>query len=76
MAKDPKFALAYDELARAWLRLGYSDPYGLSNAEILPPAKAALLKALALDNNLVDAHVALVGLYSNADFEWDNAERE
>jgi tetratricopeptide (TPR) repeat protein len=74
--KDPKFALAFVELSRAWLQLGYSDPDGLSTREILPPAKAALLKALALDNNLADAHRALAGLYYNIEYDWEKAERE
>jgi tetratricopeptide (TPR) repeat protein len=74
--KDPTFALAYVELSRAWLQLGYSDPDGLSNKEILPPARTALLKALELDNKLVDAHRGLAGLYYSADYDWEKAERE
>jgi len=74
--KDPRFALAYVEMSRAWLQLGYSDPDGLSAREIIPPAKAALFKALALDNNLVEAHRALAGLYYNIEFDWEKAERE
>ncbi|HEV3468036.1 MAG TPA: tetratricopeptide repeat protein [Pyrinomonadaceae bacterium] len=74
--KDPKFALAYVELSRAWLQLSYSDPDGLSNKEVLPPAKAALLKALAMDNNSAEAHRALAGLYYNIEYDWEKAERE
>jgi len=74
--KDPNFALAYVELSRAWQRLGYSDPDGASNEEILPPARAALLKALALDNKLTEAHLALAALYFGADYDWEKAERE
>jgi tetratricopeptide (TPR) repeat protein len=74
--KDPKFALAFVEMSRAWLQLGYSDPDGLSNSEILPPAKAALLKALALDKNLAEAHRALAALYYNVEYDWEKAERE
>ena len=36
--KDPQFALAYVEMSRAWLSLGYSDPDGLPNEQIIPPA--------------------------------------
>jgi len=39
--KDPKFALAFVELSRAWAALGYSEPDGISNKELLPHAKAA-----------------------------------
>lgn len=74
--KDPKFALAFVELSRAWLQLSYSDPDGLSNKEVLPPAKAALLKALALDSNLAEAHRALAGLYYSVEYDWERAERE
>ena len=74
--KDPKFALAFVEMSRAWLRLGYSDPDGLSNDEILPPARAALLKALAIDRNLTDAHLVLAALYYNIEYAWAKAERE
>lgn len=74
--KDPTFALAFEELSRAWLQLGYSDPDGLPSKDILPPAKAALLKALALDDHSVDAHRALAGLYYSAEYDWEKAERE
>ena len=74
--KDPKFALAYVEMSRAWLQLSYSDPDGLSNKEILPHAREALLKGLALDNKLVDAHLVLAGLYYSTDYDWKKAERE
>ena len=35
---DPKFALAFVELSRAWVGLGYSDPDGMTNKELLPHA--------------------------------------
>ena len=74
--KDPGFALAYVELSRAWLQLSYSHADGLSNKEVLPPAKAAVLKALALNNNLAEAHRALASLCYNIDYDWKKAERE
>jgi tetratricopeptide (TPR) repeat protein len=74
--KDPQFALAHVEISRTWLSLGYSDPDGLSNDQIIPPAKGALLKALALDPNLPEAHLGLAGLYYNLDYDWDKAEAE
>jgi tetratricopeptide (TPR) repeat protein len=76
VSKDPKFALAYVGLSRAWLQLGYSDPDGLSNKEIIPPAKAALLKALAIADKSADVHIALAGLYYSLDFDWVKAEAE
>lgn len=73
---DPKFALAYVELCRAWETLGYSDPDGITNKELLPNAKAAALQAVALDKNLPEAHLALAGLYYNIEYNWEKAERE
>jgi tetratricopeptide (TPR) repeat protein len=74
--KDSAFALAYVELSRAWLSLGYSDPDGGTNEEILPPARAAALKAVELDPKLPEAHLGLASLAYNIDFDWDTAERE
>ena len=74
--KDPSFALAYVELSRAWLSLGYSDPDGATNEEILPPARAAALKAVELDPKLPEAHLGLASLSYSVDFAWDRAERE
>ena len=76
VAKDPHFALAYVDMSRAWLSLGYSDPDGLSSDQIIPPAKAALLKALALDPNLPETHVALAALYYNLEYDWEKAAAE
>jgi tetratricopeptide (TPR) repeat protein len=74
--RDPKFALAYVGLSRAWMRLGYSVPGGMTNKELLPHAKSAALKALKLDQNLLDAHLVLAGIYFNIEFDWEKAERE
>ena len=74
--KDPSFALAYVELSRTWLSLGYSDPDGATNEEILPPARAAALKAVELDPKLPEAHLGLASLSYSVDFDWDRAERE
>ena len=73
---DPRFALAYVEMSRAWLQLSYSDPDRLSTSEILPHARAALLKALALDKNSADVHRSLASLYYNIEYDWQRAERE
>src|SRR3972149_8381346 len=73
---DPKFARAFLEMSRAWVSLGYSEPGGITNKDLLPHAKAAALKAVALDQNMVDAHLALAGLYYSIEFDWEKAERE
>lgn len=74
--KDPNFALAYVELSRAWLSLGYSDPDGATNEEILPPARAAAIKAVELDPKLPEAHLSLAALSYNVDFDWGISDRE
>ena len=74
--KDSRFAFAYVGLSRAWLRLGYSLPGGMSNRALLPHAKSAALKAVELDKNLLDAHTVLANIYFNIEFDWEKAERE
>lgn len=74
--KDPKFGLAYVELSRSWLRLGYSDPDGLTIDQLLPPARAAALKAVEVSPESAEAHQQLAALSYTADFDWDRAERE
>lgn len=53
--KDPNYARAYAGLADAWCWLShlFIDP-----KEALPQARAAALKALALDETLAEAHLA------------------
>src|SRR5260221_406325 len=72
--KDPNYALAYDGLADCWISRGW---YGyLSPAATFPQAKAAVTKALSLDDSLAEAHTsqAFVSLYNDRD--WTPAERE
>jgi tetratricopeptide (TPR) repeat protein len=76
VAKDPKFTLAYVELSRSWLRLGYSDPDGLTTDQLLPAAKAAALKAVEVGPESAEAHQLLAALSYSADFDWETAERE
>jgi TolB-like protein/DNA-binding winged helix-turn-helix (wHTH) protein/Flp pilus assembly protein TadD len=73
-AKDPNFALAY---------VGLADAYNISNIigvysaqDSLPQAKAAALKALALDPSLAEAHAALGMEKSHYEFDFPGAQRE
>ncbi len=74
IALDPNYALAYAGLAD-----GYSTS---ANSTFQPPevgrvkAKAAALKAVALDDSLAEAHVALGRVYRNFDWDWARAEAE
>jgi len=70
---DPKFALAWAKAAETQRQLalnGAVDP-----KEGLPKARAAVEKALQLDETLADAHVALAGIMG-AEWDWSGAERE
>lgn len=72
--KDPDYALAYAGLADSYTILG--------NFNLLPPkqtypeAKVAAEKALAIDNNLAEAHASLGFAIMNYDWDWAAAERE
>ena len=56
IAKDPNYALAYAGLADSYLLL---PNYGsASMQESVPPARAALKKALELDDSLAEAHAS------------------
>ncbi len=74
IATDPQYALAYSGLA---------DSYGLIGAYYLkpadqafPPAKAAALKALALDDTLAPAHTSLALTVWLYDWDWPKADEE
>jgi len=72
VSKDPQYALAYAGLCDAYLRMA---GYGLAAPrKTVPKARAAVLKALELDDQLAEAHVSL-GLI-RAHFEWDWAGGE
>jgi TolB-like protein/DNA-binding winged helix-turn-helix (wHTH) protein/Tfp pilus assembly protein PilF len=73
-AQDPNFALAY---------VGLADAYNIGNIlgvysakESLPRAKAAAIKALALDPSLAEAHAALGMVKSHYDFDFPGARTE
>ncbi len=72
--KDPNYALAYSGLA---------DSYALLTAysvepprQLMPKAKEAALKALALDDKLAEAHASLGQITAYYDYDFATAERE
>jgi tetratricopeptide (TPR) repeat protein/DNA-binding winged helix-turn-helix (wHTH) protein len=72
--KDPDYALAYDGLADCWAPLGW---YAyMAPSETFPHAKAAVMKALALDDSLAEAHTSLAFVSLYYDRDWAKAERE
>ncbi len=73
IATDPNYALAHAGLADAYFRLVRG---GAPTLETMSKAKAAALKALALDDSLADAHVALALVKTYYDWDWAGAEKE
>ena len=72
--KDPNYALAYVGVANVWLMRG--DAGFMQPSEVFPKAKAAISKALELDDTLAEAHITLANLVGNYDHDWSTAERE
>jgi tetratricopeptide (TPR) repeat protein len=70
---DPAYALANAELANAYRRLATSG--ALQPAEALRRGEQAALKAIALDEELPEAHAALAGIKRD-NWQWADAERE
>jgi serine/threonine protein kinase/Tfp pilus assembly protein PilF len=67
--KDPNYALAYVGLADCYLLL---EQYaGTPTSETLPKAKAAVLRALQIDDSLAEAHASLAKTYEHS---WQFAE--
>ena len=72
--KDPNYALAYSGLADSLALLtAYTNTLP---RELMPKAKQAALKALALDDNLAEAHASLGQITSYYDYDFPTAERE
>jgi serine/threonine-protein kinase len=73
-ALQPDYALAYAELSNSYVLLGgYSI---LPPREVMPKARAAAVKALAMDDTLAEAHSTLGAVRHNFDWDWSGAERE
>ncbi|HEV2044998.1 MAG TPA: tetratricopeptide repeat protein [Chthoniobacterales bacterium] len=70
IGKDPNYALAYAGLADSYLLLpNYG---GAATADVIPPARAAVAKALELDDSLAEAHASL-GLLDTLDLRLERA---
>jgi tetratricopeptide (TPR) repeat protein len=73
IAIDPNYALAYHGIALAY---DFANGWYLSPKESEPKAKAAALKALALDETLAETHYVLGKIVFWYDWDWATAERE
>ncbi|MFY9560258.1 MAG: protein kinase [Terriglobales bacterium] len=74
LEKDPLYAPAYAALADYYSVL----PFYTSARpdEVLPKAKAAVARALELDESLAEAHASLAYVYTYYDWDWADADRE
>jgi tetratricopeptide (TPR) repeat protein len=68
----PQSALAWAGLSRALS--GYAGQTESDPTDLLVRAREAVNKALALDANLADAHLAMADLKSQWDWDWGGAE--
>ena len=73
--KDPGFALAYSGLADSYVYLAFSGQGGLSPDRAYKSAKAALNKALELDDTIGEAYDTLGLMSWRFDWNWEAAER-
>jgi len=71
---DPNYARAYVGLADCYNLLATYG--GKSPRETFPKAHDAAIKALAINNNLAEAHAALAYTSFRGDWNWPEAERE
>ncbi len=71
----PDYALPHAAESSAWFLLG-QPLEAVPHRKALPKAKAAALRALALDEDLADAHVALAQALFFFEWDFETAERE
>lgn len=74
IAIDPNYALAYVGLAETYLPMALTS--GVPSGEVIPKAKAAVLRALELDETLPEAHVALGLINFWYDWNFQAAEKQ
>jgi TolB-like protein/DNA-binding winged helix-turn-helix (wHTH) protein/Tfp pilus assembly protein PilF len=72
---DPNSAEAWSALAYCYAALG-SDMGAADPATVIPPAWAAVTKALQLDPNLAEARTILAWVKLWYDWDWSGAEQE
>lgn len=72
--KDPTYGLGYAGLSDGYALLAYYG--GAPASEAFPKARAAAVKAVALDDNLAESHNALGFVFGLSDYDYVGAERE
>jgi TolB-like protein/Flp pilus assembly protein TadD len=71
---DPRFALGHAGLADCFSLLAFHSLQ--APHDVLPEAKRAALAALALDDELAEAHTSLASIKKTYEWDWAGAERE
>ncbi|MCK4512798.1 tetratricopeptide repeat protein, partial [bacterium] len=74
IARDPGYALAYSGLADCYIVL--PDYSSVPPRTACPKAKDAVMRALEIDDTLVEAHASLALVRTIYDWDWAGAERE
>lgn len=74
IARDPNYALAYAGLAQSYILLPFYA--GADRRNVYPKAKEAALRALRLDPNLAEAHLALGKVLFFSEIDLAGATRE
>ena len=72
---DSTYAPAHAGLAEAYRTLAIAG-WGIASREVFPKSKAAALRALELDPELAEAHIALGWIEFSFDWDWTAAENE
>jgi tetratricopeptide (TPR) repeat protein len=71
--QDPGFAPAYAGLADCWMGLGFTGR--VQPKEAFPHAMAAASRALALDEELAEAHISIGYIKLNYEWDWPSAAK-
>jgi tetratricopeptide (TPR) repeat protein len=74
--EDPNYAQAYSGLADTYALLGDWQYAVMTPKEAFPKAKAAAIKALALDSTLGEAHNSLAFILDGFDWDLDSGGKE
>ena len=76
VAADPEYAQAYSGLADAYALLGSNPTTAITRHDAMERARAAALKAIAINDTLAEAHTSLAFVYWHYDWNWAAAENE
>ena len=76
--RDPSYALAFASLSDSYISFALSETLQevLPAREAFPQARAAINKALAIDDTLGEAHATLGHIKFQYDRDWTDAEKE